>query len=226
MEWVSNDIVSLIYYLLPGFATAWVFYGLTAHPKAQPFERVIQALIFTVVVQFFVVLISWVFLGIGHVVCLGNWTSTSAFVWSVLLAFALGLLFAYSANNDLCHTWLRRFGITVRTSFPSEWYSAFSREKRWVVIHLPGGRRLHGWPEEWPDQPDAGHFLIDQPTWLLDNGDHVPLYGVGKILVSAAGIQMVEFLKRKEEIKASTEEVDKASNMLIELVRKEGFHGK
>ena len=50
MDWASGDIVSVIYYLLPGFVAAWVFYGLTAHPKASPFERVVQALIFTVVV--------------------------------------------------------------------------------------------------------------------------------------------------------------------------------
>jgi hypothetical protein len=116
MEWVSNDIVSLIYYLLPGFATAWVFYGLTAHPKAQPFERVVQALIFTVVVQFFVVLTGWIFLGIGHVVCLGTWTEKSAFFWSILFAFLLGFLIAFIANGNYLHALLRLLNITsVRT---------------------------------------------------------------------------------------------------------------
>ncbi len=196
MDWASGDIVSVIYFLLPGFVAAWVFYGLTAHPKASPFERVVQALIFTVVVQAFTVITGWFLLACGNIFyCLGIWTVRSAFVWSVLLAFAFGLLFAYFANKNYCHALLHRFGITERTSFPSEWYSAFSQKKRWVVLHLPGGRRLYGWPEEWPDQPDTGHFLIDQPEWLLDNNEREPLPNVEKTLVPAKGVEMVEFVK-------------------------------
>ena len=47
----KQDVVSLLYFLLPGFLAAWVSYGLTAHPKREAFERVIQALIFTVIVR-------------------------------------------------------------------------------------------------------------------------------------------------------------------------------
>ncbi len=47
MELASKELVGIISYLLPGFLAAWIFYGLTAHPKPQPFERVVQALIFT-----------------------------------------------------------------------------------------------------------------------------------------------------------------------------------
>ncbi len=199
MDWASSEIVSLLYYLLPGFVAAWVFYGLTAHPKASPFERVVQALIFTVVVQAFTVITGWFLLACGNIITLGTWTASSAFVWSVLLAFAFGLLFAYFANKDYCHELLRYCGITKRTSFPSEWYSAFYQEKRWVVLHLPGGRRLYGWPEEWPDQPDIGHFLIDQPVWLLEDGESEPLPNVEKTLVSAKGVEMVEFVKDASE---------------------------
>ena len=206
MDWASSDIISAFYYLLPGFAAAWVFYGLTAHPKASPFERVVQALIFTIVIQAFTVITGWLLQACGHVYCLGAWTENSAFVWSVLLAFAFGLLFAYFSNKDYCHELLRRCGITKRTSFPSEWYSAFYQEKRWVVLHLPGGRRLYGWPEEWPDQPDTGHFLIDQPVWLLDDGGYDPLPNVEKTLVQAAGVEMVEFITNAVDISSLTAE--------------------
>ena len=48
---MTDDLIRLFYDLLPGFLAAWVYYGLTAHPKPSPFERVIQALIFTVIVR-------------------------------------------------------------------------------------------------------------------------------------------------------------------------------
>ena len=51
MDFPGSEIVNVIYALLPGFLAAWIFYALTAHPKQGPFERVVQALIFTGIVQ-------------------------------------------------------------------------------------------------------------------------------------------------------------------------------
>lgn len=226
MDWTSSELVSVIYYLLPGFVAAWVFYGLTAHPKASPFERVVQALIFTVVVQALVAVVCWALCGVGRVASLGPWSKQCGLVWSVVLALAVGLAFAWLANRDCCHALLRKWRLTSRTSFPSEWFSAFSRQKRWVVLHLSDGRRLYGWPEEWPDHSDAGHFLMDQPEWLLDDGQRAPLYGVEKTLVPASDVEMVEFVKGKEEMEAEPADLDKVQRMLIELRKKEQDRGK
>ena len=49
MPELSKDVVALLQYLAPGFIMAWVYYGLTSHAKPSQFERVVQALIFTVV---------------------------------------------------------------------------------------------------------------------------------------------------------------------------------
>ena len=51
MDWASDELVRVFYNLLPGFLSAWIFYALTAHPKPSPFERIVQALIFTVIVR-------------------------------------------------------------------------------------------------------------------------------------------------------------------------------
>jgi hypothetical protein len=42
---------SVLTFLLPGFVSAAVFYSFTSHPKPSEFERVVQALIFTIFVQ-------------------------------------------------------------------------------------------------------------------------------------------------------------------------------
>ncbi len=47
MNLPSSEVLKVIYALLPGFVAAWIFYGLTAPPRQSPFERVVQALIFT-----------------------------------------------------------------------------------------------------------------------------------------------------------------------------------
>ena len=43
--------MAVLTFLLPGFVAAAVFYSLTSHPKPSNFERVVQALIFTIVVE-------------------------------------------------------------------------------------------------------------------------------------------------------------------------------
>ncbi len=226
MEGVSSDLLRLLYALLPGFVAAWVFYGLTAHPKISSFERVVQALIFTAIVQAITAALQFVLLALGNIVAFGIWSDELRLLWSVLLALCLGLLFACYANSDRLHGWMRRHHITSRTSFPSEWFSAFCRQRRWVVLHLSGGRRLYGWPEEWPDQPDSGHFLIDQPEWLLDDGTRAPVHRVANLLIPATAVEMVEFLKCPEEVLAQPEELKRADSTLIELQSKENDHGK
>jgi hypothetical protein len=216
MSWVSSEVVSVIYYLMPGFLAAWVFYVLTAHRKASPFERVVEALIFTVVVQASTAVVRWILLLIGNVVHVGAWTENSTLIWSVGLAVFVGSLVAWLANRDSFHSLLRRWNVTSRNSFPSEWYSAFIRQQRWVILHLSGGRRLYGWPEEWPDHSDTGHFVIDQPEWLLDSGQRAPLHRVERMLVRAGDVELVEFLKYDEEVADATE-ADRVASILGEL---------
>ena len=49
MSWAFGDIVGVLTFLLPGFVAASIFYSLTSYPKPSPFDRVVQALIFTVI---------------------------------------------------------------------------------------------------------------------------------------------------------------------------------
>ncbi len=234
MNWLSSEVVSIVIYLLPGFVTAWIFYGLTAHRKDSPFERVVQALIFTVIIQAAVVVLQWVFQVIGSIAnVFGPSTEQADLVWSVMLAVIMGVVFSWCANNNFPHSWLcewrlprwtflPKWQLTSRTSFPSEWFSALHREKRWIVLHLKDGRRLYGWPYEWPDHSDTGHFAMDQPMWLLDDGTTVRLPEVVKTLVAAADVEMVEFLKYNEE---ETIGIDQPPDRSIQSNEKEQKHG-
>ncbi len=228
MELPQTEIVGVIYALLPGFLAAWIFYGLTAHPRKSPFERVVQALIFTGIAQAVVLLLRASLLCAGRWFAMGIWTNDVAYVWSIAVAVLLGLTFALFANKDWFHRFLREHpwlarigGITTRTSFPSEWFSAFNQDKRYVVLHLTGQRRLYGWPFEWPDSPDSGHFVIAQPEWLLENNQRVPVHTVERMLVAAKDVEMVEFEKAMSEIDASEDEIETAEKTLVELQKEE-----
>ena len=225
MEWASKESLSLLYFLLPGFLAAWVFYGLTAHPKKEPFERVVQALIFTLIVQAANVgarKVWWHFHRAGSF-----WTDDKALVSSVGVAALVGLLFAIVANWDFSHRVLRKLRVTKRTSYPSEWYSAFHRHRCYVTLHLTGERRLYGWPEEWPDQCDRGHFLIEQPQWVLDSGEKVPLRQLKRMMVPASDVGMVEIEFAAAELPQTGDQIIALQKPLAELhTRKDSDNGR
>lgn len=178
MGWIAKDLPTLVFMLLPGFLAAGIFYTLTAHPKLSEFERLIQALIFTAILRVLTIGVERPALYLGrHLGEWGKWDGDAELASSVVLAIPVGAFFAWMANSDLFHQFMRSIGLTTRTSYPSEWYGTFAREKRWVILHLKDGRRLYGWPEEWPDQPDRGQFVIDQPERLLSSGERAPSIG-------------------------------------------------
>ena len=144
MELPSKEILGIIYALVPGFLAAWVFYGLTAYPEENAFRaHDSTALIFTLFVQ---AMTFGVRLGLEHA---GHgWLEVMG---SVDRKHVAGLVVHQCrgdwhvirrifANKDWFHQFLRCTGMTKRTSFPSEWFSAFDGDKRHVILHLKGRR--------------------------------------------------------------------------------------
>jgi len=191
---VSQQVISLLQYLLPGFLAAWIFYGLTSYAKPSNFERVIQALIFTLFIQ-------------GLVFPFRLYFPQQGWVENILpfgVAVLLGIVFAIFVNNDWLHELLRRSRFTTQTSYQSEWLQSFEGYRvGYIVLHLKDGRRLIGWPEIWPANPDKGHILLENAAWVQGEGDSdakvVELENVRGILVDASRVHMVEFISRYPE---------------------------
>lgn len=198
MDGFAKDFVSVLQYLLPGFVSAWVFYGLTSYPKPSQFERVVQAMIFTLFTQVTINIVESILNYIGKYWSVANWSDSSSLIWSIIIALFMGLVFSYFANNDKLHKLLRYINITHEGSFPSEWFKAFLNVT-YVVLHFNDERRLYGWPIEWPSVPTEGHFLIAYPSWLLDNGEEKRIVGVRNILVNSKDVKWVEFLEKTWE---------------------------
>jgi fumarate reductase subunit D len=196
---ISKDIILLLQYLLPGFITAWVLYAFTSYPKPSQFERVVEALIFTIIIQAILFLLTGIFIYAGHFYAFGVWNDVSQIVWSVCCAILLGLILSYFSNNDRFHKIFRDLKITQQTSYASEWFHAFKENVTYVVLHFEDGRRLYGWPLEWPSMPNSGHFLITDASWLDSEGKEIVLTGVDNMLVDVRQVKWVEFMKKTWE---------------------------
>lgn len=121
MDVPSKAIIDVLAFLLPGFVTAQLLYSLTPAPRPVPFERTVQALIFTVVIQAAVSGVEVSLIGIGaQFGSLGAWSDQARIGWSLGVAALLGIVFAWFDNTDQLHTLLRKLGITHQTSLSSE----------------------------------------------------------------------------------------------------------
>ena len=230
MKGISSEIVSTIFQLLPGFIVAWFIYGLTSHLKPSTFERIIQALIYTVLVRSILIIFRIIALFVGkNIYAFSTWNSDVEFVWSILIAIITGLAVSWCINNDfplilfrkdgeqkskgifkILHKIFSKIKLTDKTLHPTEWYSAFKDEPRYIVLHLTGERRLYGWTRQYPDDHRNGHFLIEEAEWLLDDGSRAPLYTVKQLLIPSSIVEYIEFSKYESEIQANEHDIDNA----------------
>lgn len=200
MDTLTPDIIAVLQYLLPGFITAWIFYAFTSYIKPSQFERVVQALIFTLIIQVITFLFKELLIYIGNYWSVAEWRESFNLIWSVVFAIILGFVFSYYSNNDKLHKFLRDKNITRETSYASEWFGAFLKNVTYIVLHLKDGRRLYGWPIEWPTDPKNGHFVIEQASWLEENNE-IELEGVNQVLIDTSQVELVEFMEKSWENK-------------------------
>lgn len=199
MEGLAQELIPFLQYLLPGFVASWIFHSLTAYPRPGQFEQIVQALIFTFLVQVSVTCIKYAALLVGTWWSFGPWIAETEVVIAVAMALILGLAFSFFANNDRLHRFLRKINVTRETSYPSEWYSSLLDHNGYVVLHLNDERRLYGWPYEWPSSDQKGQFALQNCNWLDDDGDLVGLEDVSLIVIDVKDVRWVEFLKTWEQ---------------------------
>ena len=179
-EWMTQAIPQFLIFALPGFLAAAFFHEFTAHPKAGQFERTVQALILTAVLQ--------AICGLA-----GLWKPVlSSWVAPYVLAPFAGLALAWAFNHDWPHRKLRDRRITRESSEPSPWCAAFARHKdSHVIIHLRDGRRIYAWAVEWPNQPRDEHFHLANVRWMNEDGSHIE--GAPAMLLPSEDLSLVEF---------------------------------
>lgn len=192
---IISPAFELLSFLLPGIVSGWVFYSLSARPKPSAFERTVQALFFTVIVQM-IAGPEGLVLGPKGIFSSGGWHPALLSAISFGIAALLGIIAAHIANRDMFKP-LRKLGVTTETSAPSRLYTTFSGHEYYVVLHLAGDRRLMGFPQEWSCNPDTGHFLLKDAKWVTEDRKLLPIEAVSHIMVPASGVRMLEFCSPK-----------------------------
>jgi hypothetical protein len=201
VDFPSSDVLSVLNYLLPGLVATWAFRRVTPHDKPKDLDALIEALLFTAAVQPLVLVIQAAALAIGTSIgAIGAWTDDVALVLAVVLGLCVGLASGVAANKDWVHAGLRRWKLTKQTSFPSEWYRHLFCEERFVILTMRNGDRIRGWPAEFPNSPDRGHFCLRGAEWLPQDEPPQVLATAEAVLIPASDVMYLEFLKFEQEM--------------------------
>ncbi|MGO2201175.1 DUF6338 family protein [Pseudomonas helleri] len=193
MEGLSAEVIPILEQLMPGFLAMIVFYWFAETPKPAYFEKILQALITTAVIQVLVAGTERLCYLIGDFYSIGQWSETSTSWVSIVFAIVIGLALAYLCNNDIAFSLARKLGLTTRASQGDAIHIYKQMAAHAVIIHFIDGRRMMGYIDAFPNDRQTGIYLISSPHWIKDDAP-IPSPQTHSYMIHGADVRQVEFL--------------------------------
>jgi hypothetical protein len=195
------EALGILLVLLPGFTSAYMVQLLAARRKQSELDRVIEALIFSLLLYLFTLPFFGYSLPItwhpGDGKHAGEWQIF--IVWPHLLALALlavvlGSIYAASINHNWLTAPFRWVSVTERSARSSVWNDVFSDIEGFVQVGLSDGRSVIGWIRKYSDEDETTELFLEDAAWVDSDGKESPIHGPGILLTKALGIEYVMFL--------------------------------
>lgn len=193
-----KDLFPIVLFLLPGFVSVGVLEILCVRKPKGVFERVVEALIFTMLnLAFF--LVARALLELFPSIKFDHEQFLTAGNISLMAGCALGIGVAFAA--EINHEWLlgvlnNKLHLTRKTAKPSTWNETWTHAQKFVVVHLDDGRRIYGWPTFYSDSPEERALFLEDASWLNDDNKLInEANPISVLLDKHSGIKLVEFVE-------------------------------
>lgn len=196
----------LFLYLFPGFLGSLVYDFLVEGRKRENFERIIAALVLT--------LVSSVVLHVVFAVpLLPDAVDREAPVATVIAAFfgrnllyesllstAIAVIFAVANNFRLIYSALNLLRVTDKYSSVDVWSDIFDKYRGfWLKVEFSDGRSLIGWPRFYSLLGDPRELFLADATWLESDTDGTivarDVEGAGVYIYDFSTVRCIEMLR-------------------------------
>lgn len=195
------EALGILLLLLPGFAAAYLVQLLAARRKQSEFDKVVEALIFSLVLY----LLTLRFFGYSLPIAWHPGDAKHPNEWQILiiwphlltlaiLAVVMGALYAASINHNWLTAPFRWLKISERSARSSVWNDVLSNLKGFVQVGMSDGRSVIGWLRKYSDEDDSHALFLEEAAWIDSDGKEVPIHGPGILLTKNLGIEYVMFL--------------------------------
>lgn len=121
--------------------------------------------------------------------------------WVAIIELIVGMAFGAIVGTLVGHFVVsqgkrrtRQRGASGRVSRALDWLEVFRSEQSHVLLHMKDGRRIFGWPEGWPRDPAAGHFLLIDPLVQASGRIHALRPSAVAVLLPAIDVSWVQFM--------------------------------
>lgn len=192
----STGAIFLFLYLFPGFLGSLVYDFLVEGRKRENFERIIAALVLTLVSS----VVLHVIFGVP---LLPDAVEREAPVATVIAAFfgrnllyeslvstAIAVIFATANNFRLIYSALNVLRVTDKYSSVDVWSDMLDKYRGfWLRVEFADGRSLIGWPRFYSLLGDPREIFLADASWLENDAD-------GRITardVEGAGVYLCDF---------------------------------
>lgn len=195
------EALGILLLLLPGFAAAYLVQLLAARRKQSELDKVVEALIFSLVLY----LLTLRFFGYSLPIAWHSADANHPDAWQILivwphlltlaiLAVVMGAIYAASINHNWLTAPFRWLRISERSARSSVWNDVFSNLKGFVQVGMSDGRTVIGWLRKYSDEDDSHALFLDEAAWIDSDGKEIPIHGPGILLTKNLGIEYVMFL--------------------------------
>lgn len=163
----------LFLYLLPGFLGAVVYDYLVERQRPTNFDRIIEALVLTLVSS---VAAHTVFqvpllpnISVSKETPLTQILSvflTSSIVYVSLCAIAISAIFAVLNNQNAIYSVLNWLRLTYKHGDWDVWQDTFYKHRKyWINVRFKDGRSLVGWPQYYSATAKPREIFVADATW-------------------------------------------------------------
>jgi len=194
------EALGIFLILLPGFTCAYVAQYLSVRRKQTDLDKVVEALLFSVLLYLATLPfygnslpVSW------HVLANDPNQYQIQIRWSQLLVLAagscvLGVLYAANINRDWLMKLFRKVGVTERTARSTIWNDVFQEIGGTVQVGLTGEIKVIGYLRYYSDEAEDASMFLEDAAWIDKDGKTTEIDGPGILLTKNVGIEYVLFL--------------------------------
>ena len=195
----TQQALTILMFLLPGFLCITVLDMLTPARKRFSTQYVVNALIYSLIIyavysaafkDFPILLIEKT---VKEETQYTLQFLKGSVIFLIIISIVIPCLLALSIKFDLHMKLFRFLKITDRTSRISLWFDIFTTHKDYVVITYKDGKRLYGWPEYYSDEAEDKSLFISRASWLDQNNNMTKIGGRGVLFPTTENIETVMF---------------------------------
>jgi len=193
------SLLSVLVILLPGFLAARLEQRLTVGPKQNEFDKVVEALLYSLFIYLTSTAISRSLPVSLKVEKTGDLTrySVETNLWRLallpLIAVIYAALMSWASNNDILGRFFRKIRVTRRTWRSSIWSDVFHGYGGVIQVELADGRCVMGWLKYYSDWPENASIFLERAAWVQGES-LIRIEGPGILLTKDCGIRSIAFL--------------------------------